>query len=117
MPDADCEKRAPASIAFKIIARRGVALRRPALGAPVLDVARLAHQCLEPLRLAKRRMGGVPDITHLATNNAGVHSAFQIVQDAVQNRLRRALEKQVVDSSITNDAPRFNTWKAQYGAL
>src|SRR5947209_2401366 len=49
-----------ASMADEITAGCGAAELRPTPGAPVIDNARLAHERLEPLRLAHRRVLGRP---------------------------------------------------------
>src|SRR6267154_1014715 len=55
------DKNTAASIADEIVGGGGMAKQRPAFRAPVIDEARLAHERLEPLRLAHRGIGGTPE--------------------------------------------------------
>src|SRR5262249_6810644 len=55
-----------ASTALEIVACGGMAEWRPAVHAPVIDKAQAAHMRLEPLGLAHRGQGGVPDQRQLA---------------------------------------------------
>src|SRR6185503_15141815 len=55
------EEKSADLVADEIIARRGVALRRPALGAPIFDVTGFAHEGLEAFALAHGGVGGMPE--------------------------------------------------------
>src|SRR5262245_23876757 len=51
-----------ASMTDEIVTCRGSTEFRPAPDAPIIDNARVAHERLEPLRLAHRRISGSPKI-------------------------------------------------------
>src|SRR5580700_9050995 len=53
--------RNPPSIASEIVRADRTALRRPAAGAPILDEAEAARDLLEPLGLAHRGIGRMPE--------------------------------------------------------